>query len=291
MPPSDRAKRTSGNLWKTRDQSRSDAACTRFTGCSVIITLMGASAAVMIICDDDPMCRQTTVPVSEQAGPERVPVVAVEARASPRLLGVLGERDGVAALGRHPADLGGHELGVPDGGDGQRDEPAGLVPAPLVDVPVVVGPDHGQGHVLVLGAAEELAAELRERREAHRAEDAVGVHVGDAGLDVVATVPHLGEGGRVDAVLVGRPAGDGVQPDVGQLLALVEPDVVARRVLDGLGRQVLVPLGQVLVEHARWLDHVVVHADQDQVLDVHGVPLVPAGRTLTAHAVRRGQRT
>ena len=28
---------------------------------------MGASAAVMIICDDEPMCRHTTVPVSEQA--------------------------------------------------------------------------------------------------------------------------------------------------------------------------------------------------------------------------------
>ena len=44
--------------------------------------------------------------------------------------------------------------------------------APVVDVPVVVRPHHGQRDVLVLGPGEELAAELGERREAQRAEDA-----------------------------------------------------------------------------------------------------------------------
>ena len=78
----------------------------------------------------------------------------------------------------------------------------GMGAAPLVDVPVVVGPDHRQRDVLVLGAGEQLAAELRERREAQRAEHAVGVHVLDPLVDVVAARAQLGERGRLDAVLL-----------------------------------------------------------------------------------------
>ena len=213
MPPSDSAKRTSGNSVITRDQRMSAAACTMFIGCSVIITLIGASTDVIVSCDDEPMCRHTTVPSSLTAFQNGSQCVAVVARPA-ELLGVLRERDGVAALLRHAAHLVGHELRVPDGRDRQRDEAAGVRAAPLVDVPVVVGPHHRQGDVLVLGAAEQLAAELREAREAHRAEHAVGVHVGDALVDVLAALAHLGEGRRLDAVLLGRLAGDGVEPDV-----------------------------------------------------------------------------
>ena len=67
MPPSDRAKRTSGNSVITRDHTMSAAAWTMFMGCSVIITLMGASTEVMVSCEEDPMCRHTTVPVSDTA--------------------------------------------------------------------------------------------------------------------------------------------------------------------------------------------------------------------------------
>ena len=38
-----------------------------FIGCSVIITSIGASTDVMTSCDDEPMCRQTTVPSSAHA--------------------------------------------------------------------------------------------------------------------------------------------------------------------------------------------------------------------------------
>ena len=48
----------------TRDHRMSAAACTMFMGCRVIITLMGASTEVMVSCDDEPMCRHTTVPSS-----------------------------------------------------------------------------------------------------------------------------------------------------------------------------------------------------------------------------------
>ena len=50
------------------DQTRSAAHCTMFIGCSVIITSIGASIDVdHRCCDDEPMWRQTTVPVSAQA--------------------------------------------------------------------------------------------------------------------------------------------------------------------------------------------------------------------------------
>ena len=67
MPPSLSAMRRSGKSCSTRDHSTSAAACTMFIGCSVIITLMGASTEVMTSWDDEPMCRHTTTPSSQHA--------------------------------------------------------------------------------------------------------------------------------------------------------------------------------------------------------------------------------
>src|SRR3954454_8707456 len=61
MPPSLIANLRSGKFFSTRDHSKSDAACTRLIGCNVIITLMGASSAVITMDDDEPMCRHTIV--------------------------------------------------------------------------------------------------------------------------------------------------------------------------------------------------------------------------------------
>jgi hypothetical protein len=156
--------------------------------------------------------------------------------------------------------------------------------APLVDVPVVVGAQDGEGEVLVLGAGEVLAAELRVRREVHRGEDAVGVHVPDALVDVEAARAHLAEAGGLDAVLVRRATGDGVEADVGRLLALEHPGVGAVVLGDDLGGLVLPAGGDVAVEHVRRLDDVVVHRHQDQVVDVHAGLLMGRGRARVASA-------
>ena len=76
---------------------------------------------------------------------------------------------------------------------------------------------------------EQPARERRERREAHRREHAARAHVLDALVHVVATGAHLVEGGRVDAVLLLRAAGDRVEPDVRDRRAVEDPHVVARR--------------------------------------------------------------
>ena len=51
------------NTW---DQIRSAAACTMFIGCKVASTSKGASSAVTVNCDEEPMCMQTTVPSDSQ---------------------------------------------------------------------------------------------------------------------------------------------------------------------------------------------------------------------------------
>ncbi len=239
-----------------------------FTGCRAMSTSKGASGAVMASCDDEPMCRHTTVPSSSHAPPEGVPVVGVEARPA-QLGGVLREGHGVASLGRHPPHLGRHELGVPDGRDGQGDEAARVGAAPVLDVPVVVGPQHVEGELLVLGPGEELAAELDEGGEAHRPEHAVDVHVPDPLVDVVATRAHLVEGGGLDAVLLGGPAHHGVEAHVGDHVALEGPDVDAVVVVDD-PRGAVLPLGRdPAVEHVGGLDDVVVDAHEDEIFGLH----------------------
>jgi len=81
-------------------------------------------------------------------------------------------------------------------------------PGPLLDVPVVPGPERGQAEIGVGALGEDRAREAGdERREAERREHAVEIHVGDAGLDVVATAPHLVEARGLHAPLgFGRPA-------------------------------------------------------------------------------------
>src|SRR5580658_7673614 len=67
MPPSDSARRRSGNLRSTGEKRRSAAHWTMFMGDKVMRTSKGESGEGMTISDDEPMCMQTTVPSSEQA--------------------------------------------------------------------------------------------------------------------------------------------------------------------------------------------------------------------------------
>ena len=168
--------------------------------------------------------------------------------------------------------LGDHEVDVPERDDAQRDEPPGSDAAPVLEVPVVVGPHADEREILVLGLGEHLAAQPRERREAHRTQHPVGVHVVDPFADVPAPGAHLFETGRIDAVLVPRPTGDGIQADVRELPAVVHPDVVACVGAHDSGNVVAGPVlrRKMAIEHARGLDHVVIDTDEDEVFYLHG---------------------
>ena len=83
-------------------------------GCSVIIVMNGASIDGSFTSDDEPMWRQITMACSSHARQNGSQWASVEAGLA-ELLGVLRERDGPHAPGRHPPDLGRHQLGVPVG--------------------------------------------------------------------------------------------------------------------------------------------------------------------------------
>ena len=91
-----------------------------------------------------------------QRRPQRVPRGVVKARVAERGR-VFGEGQGVAALGGHPADLLCAELGIPEDGQRHGDEPARVRATPLVDVPVVVGPQDGEARSLSRQAAKSRA--------------------------------------------------------------------------------------------------------------------------------------
>ncbi len=55
----------------------------------------------------------------------------------------------------------------------------GIRPAPLVDVPVVIGPDHRCGVILVVAGHEELTARYPARTGSNRGQHAIDVHVLD----------------------------------------------------------------------------------------------------------------
>ena len=177
--------------------------------------------------------------------------------------------------------------------DGQRDEAATGVAAPLLDHPVVVGLHAQVREDLVLGLHEHLAAEAGERREAHLGVGPVGIHVLDAGLGVQAAAAHLLVGDARDLHLVAVEPGGGGEAGLRDALVLVQPPVaqlalVGRLVaehaadelhlpalLDGAGPDVVV-LGREAVEpDPTVLDDVVIDGDDLREVLIHGHQATP----------------
>ena len=214
MPPSESANFRFGNFFIAGDHTRSAAACTMFIGDSVISTSIGASGAVI-----DDLRRRPDVQADDRAellgacAPERVPVGRhVEARVA-ELRRVLRERDRVAALGRRRARTSAAmSSGSQSGGDRERDEAPRVgarTSSSMCQSLYACTQREREVGVVLGGAGEQLPAELRERREAHRAEDAVGVHVLDALVDVVAAGPHAR---RTTSGRCRTPPGDARRP-------------------------------------------------------------------------------
>jgi hypothetical protein len=90
-------------------------------------------------------------------------------------------------------------------------------------------------------------------------------------VDVVAADSHVIERGGLNAVLLGRAADDGVEADVGDLVAVVGPDIRPVLAADELRGLVLLLGRQQPVEHPPRLYDVVVDTDHDHVLSAHFV--------------------
>ncbi len=156
--------------------------------------------------------------------PERVPVVAVDAR---QTFGnwVVGEADGAAAFGGDTSGFGDAGIDVPQWQDGEWNETAGSGATPFVDVPVVVGTDDLFSKLLVGGLQEEGAGEGRKGREVERGQDAVDVHVVDAVHDLVGAFADLAVGGWFHAVFFRRTTNHGIQTEVRYRTSFVDPGI------------------------------------------------------------------
>jgi hypothetical protein len=145
-----------------------------------------------------------------------------------------------------------------------------VLAAPLVDVPVVVGLQNAVSVLRVLGCplGEQLAVELDEGPEAQRRQNAVHVHVVDAGVDIVGGLAQVVEARRLHAPLVLGASNDGIEADVDRDEIVPYPDLVARRVLGDAW--LLHTPREVLLEHVRRLDDVVIDAGDDDVFHAHG---------------------
>ena len=135
------------------------------------------------------------------------------------------------------------------------------------------------GHELGVAALEEvLTAEAGPRREAHRAEHTVDVHVADALVHVVGAGAHLARSCRGPCPTPRADATrDRVQPEARDLVALDQPRRRCRRRLRDHRGYVVAVLGREVIQeevaHRRRLDEVVVDAHQDQVFELHRFPL------------------
>jgi len=180
------------------------------------------------------------------------------------------EADGVAALGLDPLDLIRGELRIPHRRDGERDQPLRILRAPVLDVPVVPGLQRGERQLLVFMAQEYFAGHADEGAEVQAGGDAVDVHVADPRVDVIATRAHLRERRRLEAVLVARPADDGVGVHVDHPAAAEGPVVIAA-INAGvmLGSRVAEFLRDAALERVRRLDDVVIDAEKNHVFETH----------------------
>jgi hypothetical protein len=191
-------------------------------------------------------------------------------------LEVLGEAERMRALGGGALDLLDGELGIPQWDDRERDVPPGSRGAPLVDHPVVVGPDAQEREFLVLGLQEQLPAEAGDRREVQRRQDPGLVHVGEPRPRVVAPRAHLAVREALHRDVLGPAAGHGAQPAGHRPAVLVDPELLAIRLGDDPGRDVVVLPGKPVEPDPRRLDHVVI--DRDDPVEVERLTRVVGHR-------------
>ena len=149
-------------------------------------------------------------------------------------------------------------------------------------MPVVVGPEHSEGKFLVLRPGEILPTELGIRREIHRGQNTIGVHVTDPLVNVEASRSHFAEPGGFDAVFVGRASGNRIEPDVRRLLTLKNPCLGAVVLGDHRWRPMTVRRRDVIIEHVRRLYDVVINRNQDQIATVHSMLLGSSSNTVAS---------
>ncbi len=140
------------------------------------------------------------------------------------------------------------------------DETSRVGRAELLEQEVVVRLDAGE-HEVVVVVTEEVTHRALRREQDLRA-DAVDVHIGEAGIAVVATGARLVVGDAVPTELVERHARSRDQPDrIGIAPDGRQPGVATLVVVHELGRLVLVLRRQPVRPDVRGFENVAVGVD------------------------------
>src|SRR5690554_2864872 len=200
--------------------------------------------------------------------PQRIPVFIMDAGLSFQG-GVVGEGDSMTALLNNAFYFFNGGFDIPIGHNSVGNIAAGVRTTPLINVPVVVRLEECQGIFLVLKLMEQAAIEGYYAWEVQRCEQAVGIHVFDPGIDIPGASAHLVERNGFAAVFFTNPTDDRVEPDVARTATLKEPVVRAVFIFADLGGNGLLCCGQVLVEHRRGFNDMVVDTYEDHVFNFH----------------------
>src|SRR5690606_18426863 len=171
-------------------------------------------------------------------------------------------------LFRQARNLGGGGLHVPPWHQHQRNEAARRSVAPVVQMPVVVGLDRGQGHCAIRMILETLTGKTRERREAQGTEHAVSVHVVNTIRHAPGAAAHLVIAQRLHAVLFFWSANYRVQAHVAGGLLFENPHI-AFAALDDMGLAPFEALRHVASKGVWWLDGMVINADENEIFNLH----------------------
>ena len=153
------------------------------------------------------------------------------------------------------------EVDIPKGNEAKWNESAGMAVAPTFNVPIVVSLEADECQLVVFRFGEDLTTKAGEGREAHRGKDPVGIHIVDAGVNVPTALAHFVEACGVNAVFGSWAACDRIEPDVGELQVVVDPDIVPIGIADNMRSFVpgAIPGRQMLFEKIGRLHHVIIN--------------------------------
>src|SRR5580658_8108370 len=175
----------------------------------------------------------------------------------------------MTAKPHHALELAHRQADVPERQHGERNEATGMLAAPGMEMPVVVGLNGRERELLVLHFLEARAREAGKRAEADGAEHAVGVHILDARVGIEAAFANLLVRHRLEPVFLLGPAGHGVEAESGCPLALDLPVMGAAGAALHGRRTILEARRNVLDEHVGGLDEVIIDADENQIGNFH----------------------
>src|ERR1700679_882392 len=147
-------------------------------------------------------------------------------------------------------------------------------------MPVVVGLYYGKRDFAVRNTLEALACESRKCRKAQGAEHPIDVHVIDPSFYVPRAPAHVLVGQRFHAVFLLGPSHDGIQSHVACGSVLEYPDVATLTLLyDGFAA---LKTSRHVTRKGVWrLDYVIVHTNENQIIELHQISNGLAGDAIT----------